>query len=416
MAADSAGRVMQLGAGELMRHTILALQRHGYEVYAIDRDPEAPGFTVADGHAPIDFADALAVTDYACTIEASLIIPVNDAGLMSATKASIALGLPGLSEDVAWRCLDKGEMRLAWRRAGLPQPDFHIVQNADEAHAAARDLGYPVVVKPTQGWGSRGVSRARDAHEMDIAYEAANDNCGLGKIIVETLLPGVLMTSDGLVRNGETSVLILGDVSQQAHERFLVNFALNYPAAFSATMTTLARQIIAGATMALGLRTGAFHCELMVIEDQVYLIELGARGGGGHLFGVIGEAGSGICAPAALAGLMLGEPVEIHPTRQHGVCYHFFTAPPGVIATIEGLEEGRSVPGIIDLGVQIRPGMSGGAVATDAARHGYCVAQGETREDAMAAAQAAIAKVRFVMEGPVRQDTADPPAEVSADE
>lgn len=416
MAAGSAHRVLQLGAGELMRHTIHALQRHGYEVYAIDRDPQAAGFAVANGHAPIDFADDMAVTDYARAIQADLIIPVNDAGVMSASKASNALGLPGIPKSVARRCLDKGEMRTAWHQTGLSQPDFHIVQTIGEARAAARDLGYPVVVKPTRGWGSRGVSRVHGPDQMDVAYEAASQNRGLGKIIVETLLPGVLMTSDGLVRNGETSVLILGDVSQQVHERFLVNFALNYPAAFPKTVITRARQLIAEATMALGLHLGTFHCELMVTDDQVQLIELGARGGGGHLFGVISEVGSGICAPAAFAALMLGEHVDIRPTRHRGVCYHFFTAPQGVIAAIEGLEEARCVSGIIDLGVQIKPGMTGGAVATDAARHGYCVAQGETREVAMAAARAAIAKVRFTMKGAEQHETADLSVDVSAHE
>jgi biotin carboxylase len=405
--SDRAGsdryRVLQLGAGELMRHTIRALQRHGYEVYAVDRDPKAPGFAVADGHAPVDFADAEAVTRYARAIGADFIMPVNDAGLMSASEASAALGLPGVPRDVALRCLDKGEMRLAWHRAGLPQPDFRVVRSLEEAHSAARDVGYPVVVKPTRNWGSRGVSRVRSTGEIEAAYADAKENRGNGAIIVETYLSGVLMSADGLVHDGETSVLILSDVTQQDHDRFLVNFALNYPAAFPPAVNAQARTLIGHATAALGLRTGAFHCELMVVEDRVHLIELAARGGGGHLFGMVSEAGSGICAPSALARLALGLPVDIRPRQERGVCYHFFSAPAGMVEAVHGVEEARSLPGILDFGVQIKPGMQSAAVSNDAARHGYCVAEGASREEAIAAAQAAISMVRFTMLG-------DPPA------
>ena len=378
-----------------MRHTIGALRRHGYEVYAVDRDPAAPAFAAADGSAPVDIRDAPAIIDYARRIGADLIMPVNEAGVMAEAVASAALGLPGLPVEVARRCLDKGEMRAAWRRAGLPQPDFRVVGTLEEARAAALDLGYPVVVKPTCGWGSRGVGLVPAAGELEDAYAAADAYRDGGAIIVETFLPGTLLTSDGFVRDGETSVLILGDVAQQNHRRFLVNFALNYPAAIPAAVEAEARRVIAGATEALGLRTGAFHCELMRVGDRVFLIELGARGGGGHLFGMITEAGSGVPAPPTLAALMLGRPADIRPLRRRGVCYHFFSAPEGVVTAIDGVDEARSVPGVLDFGVQIKVGMAGGEVAMDASRHGYCVAGGDSRDEAVAAARAAIARVRF---------------------
>jgi biotin carboxylase len=394
-------RILQLGAGRLMVPSVQILQAGGYEVYVVDRDPAAPGFAVADGHAPIDVVNAVAVCAYAHEIGADLILAVNEAGLLAASVASAQLGLPNLSPEVARRALDKGLMRDCWRNAGLPQPRYIVVERSEDIAAAAEKIGYPVVVKPTSNWGSRGVSFVADRKILAEAVMAAVESNRTGRFIVESALRGVEATVEGLVRNGIPSVLAKSDKEHQIHPRIRVAMALNYPAKFSATVLQRIDDVAGGAALALGIVDGAFHCECMVDGDDVWLVEMGARGGGGHIFGVIVEQVSGVSLPLALVRIFFREPTEITPRFQRGACYRFFGPPPGVFERAEGIEEARRLPGVLDIGIELTPGTHVGAIVSDADRPGFVVAAGATREEAMAAASAAIPRVKWVMSGSV---------------
>ncbi|MEO1646975.1 MAG: hypothetical protein AAFR67_17435, partial [Chloroflexota bacterium] len=117
-------RILQLGAGKLMTHSIRQIQALGHEVFVVDRNQYAPGFLVADGHAPIDLVDTPRMLAYARDISADAIVAVNDAGVLTAAEVSEALGLRGVSPDIALNALDKSKMRRLWTDAGLPQPRF----------------------------------------------------------------------------------------------------------------------------------------------------------------------------------------------------------------------------------------------------------------------------------------------------
>jgi biotin carboxylase len=391
--------VLHLGAGPLMRRTILRLKENGYRVFAVDRNPQAPALGVADGSAPVDVADAAGVAAYARQIGAEVLLPVNDLGVVTAARVSRELGLPGLAEDVAWRCVHKGQMRACWKAAGLPQPDFRAGPTLENFAEAARALGFPVLVKPAFGWGSRGVSLASSEGELPWSIDFARQAlpAGSSDLVVESFVAGTEMTIEGLVQHGEAHVLAWSDKEAQEHTRFRVAMALNYPARFATWQLDLARDTVKRAVQALGLENGAFHCECMVNNDGVWLIELAARGGGGHIFGQIVEAVSGVCMPDALVKIILGKPVPLKEGPQQGACYRFFTPPAGFFERVEGIEEARQTRGVLDLGFSMLPGTRVTPVETDAARPGYAVTTGATREEAMANADRAIAALHFVM-------------------
>lgn len=388
-------KVLQLGAGRLMVATTRILQRAGYETHAIDRDPEAPGFAVADGFAVIDIADPNGVADYANQIKADLILAVNDAGALSAAHASQRLGLPGIAPEVALRCLHKGLMREAWQKAGLPQPRFRVVGGPAEIRAAAAEISYPLILKPALNWGSRGVSLVENESGLPWAISFAEANSRTHEFIVEEYVRGTEMTVEGLVQNGKPYILAKSDKEAQPHPRFRVAMGLNYPAKFENWQLRCADELVGAAALATGLVNGAVHCECMINEKGVFLLELGARGGGGHIFHTIVEAVSGVSMPTALVKILLGEPVEIAPTRNGGACYRFFAPPPGVFHSVTGLEEARLLPGILDIGFAMQPGTVVGPVSDDASRPGYLVSADITREGAMTRANQALATLHF---------------------
>jgi biotin carboxylase len=389
--------ILQLGAGELMKHSIRQIQALGHKVYAIDKNPDAPAFAVADGHAAIDLVDVDGITNYAREIDANAILAVNEAGVLSAAHASQRLGLRGLDPDTAIKALDKGMMREAWDAAKLSQPKFVVVDSIEKIPQAAAEIAYPLILKPTMNWGSRGISRVNSAEELGWAMDFAATNQRTGRFIIEACVDGTEMTIEALMQDGEVSILAKSDKEHQPHPRFRVAMGLNYPAKFSADILAQTDELISNAAKALGLDNCAIHSEAMLLDGTVYLIEMGARGGGGHIFGQIVEAVSGVSMPQALIKILLGEKTDIQPKYQRGAVYRFFAPPQGIFMGAEGVEEARKLEGVLDFGFQMETGCVVRAIEGDADRPGYCVTTGANREEAMALADKAVGMMRFTM-------------------
>jgi biotin carboxylase len=389
--------VLQLGAGRLMCHSIRKLKEIGLRVLAADGASDAPGFALVEDHTVLDIRDTAAVAGFAQSKGVDLILAVNEAGVLAAAEASHQLGLPNLPPDVALRCLHKGLMRQAWEQTGLPQPSFRRVAFSEEIAAAASSIGYPVILKPAMNWGSRGVSRVAEAGDLSWAIDYARAHCRDGEFIVEQCISGTEMTIEGLVKRGEAHILAQSDKEPQEHPKYRVAMALNYPARFADWQLRRAAEVVSQAAQALGIENGAFHCECMVNDTDVFLLEMGGRPGGGHIFGQIVEAASGVCMPQALVRLLLGDNPDIRPVHHRGACYKFFAPPPGVFRQALGISEASRLSGILDFGFQMNPGTIVAPIAGDADRPGYAVATGDTREEAIENADRAIASIRYVM-------------------
>ena len=392
--------ILHLGAGPWMCHSIHRLRAAGYIVHTLDGNPASPGFALSDAFAPIDFSDVDAVVDYARAVNADLILPINEPGVWSAAQASQRLSLPGIPTEIAWRCLHKGRMRLAWAEAGLQQPAFHIVNRPGFIADAADALGYPVVLKPTFGWGSRGVSVLRSPRDLSWARGFAHQHARQPDYVVESFVEGTELTIEGLVRDGDAQVLAVSDKRHQIHPRYCVAMELNYPADLEPGVLDEVEATVKKAVTALGLTHGPFHAECLLNDEGVWLVELGARGGGSHIFGQIVEAVSGVCMPVALVKLLLGQNVDIRPRFRRGACYRFFAPPPGVFQAISGLDAARRQPGILDLDFAMQPGTLVESIAGDADRPGFVVARDATREEARTNADRALACISFVVRSP----------------
>ncbi|MBV8579530.1 MAG: ATP-grasp domain-containing protein [Candidatus Eremiobacteraeota bacterium] len=389
--------VLLLGAAQYLAPSIVALRAAGFRTVTLDRDVSAPGHAFADAFAVASLSDAMEITKAARDVNASVIVPGTEAGVIAAAEASERLGLPTIGVELALRCTDKTAMRAAWQAAGLAQPMFRAVESPDALESALQDFGLPAVVKPARNGGSKGVSVVLSPDAIPFAVDDAVANSADGRFIVERFVPGPLLTADGFVRGDEVFVAIVGDVETQSSTRHRVNLALNYPAAYPPAVVAEARALITAAIRGLGLRTGAFHIECIVGDDGVVLVEVAARGGGSYLSSTIVGAVCGLSGPVTFAQLLLGDPVALRPLHERGAVLRFLQAPDGIVDEIDGLEQARALPGIVELDVALTPGSRGGPVAFDNARHGHVVAVGATRAEAVARADAAARTIAFRM-------------------
>ena len=158
--SPSATRVMLLGSGELGKEVIIALQRLGVEVIAVDRYANAPGHQVAHRAYVIDMTDAAALLELVEKERPQLIVPeieaLNTDALVEIERLGLASVIPTV-KAVQLTMNREGIRRLAAEELGLPTSPYAFA-NSLEALQKAIDsgIGYPCFVKPTMSSSGKG--------------------------------------------------------------------------------------------------------------------------------------------------------------------------------------------------------------------------------------------------------------------
>eukprot|EP01037_Dinobryon_pediforme_P023810 gene23810-25383_t len=149
--SPSATKVMLLGSGELGKEVIIALQRLGVEVIAVDRYADAPGHQVAHRAHVIDMTDGAALTALIATEQPDLIVPEIEA---IATETLVELELAGKARVIptaraAWLTMNReGIRRLAGEALGLATSPYRFADSLEQLQAATSQIGFPCVIKP----------------------------------------------------------------------------------------------------------------------------------------------------------------------------------------------------------------------------------------------------------------------------
>ena len=391
-------RVLQLGGGVLMARSIQKIQELGYEVYCVDMNAQAPAFAFANGHAAVNISDVEGVGKYADEIGADVVLALNDAGVLPAVYANKKRGLKCYDPEQVKYFTDKGYMRQRWKEFGVAQPKFHVCTNAEEIATAIHEIGFPCIVKPCMMWGSRGVSKVNNENDIAFATQFAMENARGARYIVEEFMSGTEVSIEGLFKDGKAYILAKADKELQQHDNYRVTIQINYEAALSPAILNEIDELVAKAGQAMGFESGALHAECMVTPEGVKMIEMAGRPGGGHIFGAIVEAVSGVSMPQALTQILLGEDMDPSARFHRGACYKFFNAPEGVFQGIEKLDEAFRMPGIIDLGFTMAEGTVVRTMDHGANRPGYIVTEGNNRAEAIGRAEAAFAALKFNMQ------------------
>jgi biotin carboxylase len=387
-----------LGAGPYCVPAIRAVREAGYRAVVVDRNPEAPGLAIADVARAVDLADAPSVLAVARDERIDGVLPLNEFGVPTAGHVAQELGLPGLTPRTAALACDKGLMRERWRHDGLPNADFRVVLTEQEARAACAEIGLPVVLKPADsGGGGRGVSVVRDEAEIGWAYGFARTPARNGRVVVERFLDGVELTIESISYRGEVHVLAISDKIKPPL-RTRVATSLTYPAELSEAVAEDVRALARAAVRSLGITDGPSHLELIVTDDGPVLLELGARGGGGHIFSMIVEAVSGVPMVRESARVLVGDEPDLRIRHERGCVYKLFAPHGGVIRAIEGLDAARAMPGVLAIGVTRKPGDILGDLVDSLQRSGFAVVSGADRQEAVRRADAVSETVHFVLD------------------
>lgn len=391
-------RIIVLGASRYYSRSIAAARAAGYYVIAADRNPAAEGFAAADVGVQCDIVDREAVLRLARDHRVDAIVPVNDYGVPTAAYVARVLGIPGISEECARLSTDKKAMRERWSEAGVPCPRVAVASTRAEFDRATEITGFPCILKPAHGIGgaSRGVIVVPDRSALDQAITFSQSFYDDKATLVESFVDAELEHSaEVIVSRGAPYVIAISD-KVKTPLPYRVDKSVIYPTRLSGGKKELLVDTIESAVRALDINVGAAHVELASTKGGCVLFELGARCGGGGTPEPIVHYSTGVDEFVETVRVLAGDdPINLVPIRTYGAVYHFLTPPPGRVTGVNGVDYVKTMDGVLDAEVFVKPGDFIESVTVGTQRAGFVIAGAPTREGALAIALEAEQRIRI---------------------
>ena len=299
------------------------------------------------------------------------VVATDERTALVAALVADALGLPHAAPAAAAIAADKRRFRERMREAGLPHPTFDLVPPGADPAPVARALGYPVVIKPLHLSASRGVMRADDPDQLarrvarlrrllddpEVAA-GAPDPAAARHVLVERFVPGPEVALEGLLERGALRVLAVFDKPDPLDGPVFAETIYVTPPERDPAEIAAVERAVAAAAAAIGLTEGPVHAEIRLPPGGAPMVlELAARSIGG-LCGRVLRFGAGISLEEVVIGHAAG--IEVGALVRAGATASGVMMLPveeeGVLVEVSGLEQARSVPGVQDAIITMRPG------------------------------------------------------------
>jgi phosphoribosylglycinamide formyltransferase 2 len=281
--SPSATKVMLLGSGELGKEVIIALQRLGVEVIAVDRYANAPGHQVAHRAHVINMADGAALRALIEKEKPDLVVPEIEA---IATDMLVQLEKEGqrvipMARAAQLTMNREGIRRLAAETLGLPTSPYKFANSLEEMQAAIDSgIGYPCIIKPVMSSSGKGQSKVDNASEVQAAWDYAGKGSRVnqGRVIVEGFIDFdyeiTQLTVRAIGANGETETHFCEPIGHvQVHGDYVESWQ---PMAMTPLALQRSREIAKKVTDNLG-GLGIFGVELFIKGDNVWFSEVSPR-------------------------------------------------------------------------------------------------------------------------------------------
>lgn len=368
-------------AGKWQRQGIREARALGLKVLAIDSDPHAEGFIDADKKIVSSFVDYTKVIDAVRNTGLNIRGAVSfcsEVGMELASIINQELGLPGLRPELCQRLVDKALQRKIWTENNIPGPRWEVYNDIDKAIAAIDIFGFPLVVKPSDSSGSRGVTILESSQEdingaLNRAYQYSRN----GNILIESYMNGTEYTVETFGCNGKIHVLAVTEKKKIEGTRGTVAYELATPD-ISDEIVMQITDVVKDSYIALGYMEGPGHAEVILKDDDsVGMVEVAGRGGGFMVFDRFVPKVSGVNLPRLTILHAIGEDIGGIVITEKAAVLRFIPTRPGLLKSISGIEVANALTGV-DADTFVQVGATFVAAETDADRLGYILSCANT--------------------------------------
>ena len=371
--------VLVFGVGELQLSIINRANRKGLFTVGIDPCEDAYAKDACQAFEVVGGQDFEATLSVAKKYDVSAVVTAaTDKTLVMMARVAKELNLPFYSVETAQWSTDKYQMKQRFIEGGVPCAQGRLIHNAAEA----KDLFFPVICKPRDNSGSRGVKLCRDVNELQECIDEALDNSKLDTVLVEEFIEGREFSIESLHYDGKSDVI---QFTEKRTTEFPYNVELGHkqPANLTDDERQQIRDIISKIAVCMNFENCPSHTELKVNDRGVFVIETSPRLGGDYITSTLTPLSTGINLEDQLLHIALGEKVDTVTGRvdkASAVC--FFSLPEGEVTAINPrINEIASWPNIHSFELKLHVGDKVNQITSSLNRYGQFIVTGNSRAE-----------------------------------
>ncbi len=390
--------ILILGGGTMQLPAARIARRKGWKVFVAAKSIDSAMRPLADEALEVDLQDRDGMVAVAQELRARHgLHGVFTAGTdFSTTVAWVAekLRLPGIPYAVALNATDKSRMRARFHAKGVACPRFFTVEESSagpEGRAGELPDGFsfPLVVKPVDNMGARGVRRVDGPEDYPAAVQTALGQSRTRRVIVEEFMEGPELSLDAVVFHGQATVCGVAD-RHIFFPPYFVELGHTMPSELDPELLRQAEEVFLAGIRALGIRNGAAKGDIKLTPAGPAIGEIAARLSGGYMSGWTFPLSCGVEVTEAALNIAVGRPPgDLTPRFAAVSAERAFISIPGRVQALEGLPEVRQVDGLQELFLRVRVGDRVRLPANNLEKCGNVITRASTRARAVAAADQA---------------------------
>lgn len=275
-------KIVIIGAGEFQIQLIEKAKELGYETHVFAWEEGAEGKEISDYFYPISIIEKELILEKCRDINPECVVSIgSDLAVLTVNYISRKLGLNANPEEVDQIATNKYEMRKAFQKANVETPKFlKVNQVTEDLYDELKSFEFPLIVKPTDRSGSRGIRKINSLEEIEEAIHSAVKESFEKYAIIEEYVEGNEYSCETISYEGEHYILAITKKYTTGSPDFIETAHIQ-PSDIPEDKKSDIICEIKKALDALHIKTGASHCEFKLSNNgKVRIIEIGARMGG----------------------------------------------------------------------------------------------------------------------------------------
>lgn len=378
----------------------------GLHVVVSDMNPHAPGFAIADDTIIANTYDVDATVEKAREYHHKVrsidgvICMAADVPLTVASVAS-ALGLPGISIETARLSADKLAMKKCFAESAIPIPWFSPVESYDHLVSLVKEKDYPLVLKPVDSRGARGVLKLDSRVDLKWAFRHSLEFSPSSRVMVEEFLQGPQISTESFIVDDHAYTPGFTDRNYEFLERFtpyMIENGGQQPSILDRQKQEAVAHMAEDAGKALGIVNGICKGDMVLTSEGPKVIEIAARLSGGWFSTDQIPLATGVDFLGIALRIALGEEVpeaDMIPRYQKGVAIRYFFPEPGRVVEILNADRFNNVSWVHKLGFFVKTGDVIEPVTNHTKRAGFVITEGKDRQEAVSRAIEVIKTVQI---------------------
>lgn len=404
--------ILLLGASQDQLFIIKTARDMGVGTVVIDANEDAPGIKMADIGAAIDFSRIDEVVAFINDLHSKKVNVCGVATMGSDVPHIVAeisnhYGWVGPSFKSGQVTTDKYKMKMELQKNGIPIPWFQEITSVSDLQQAVVQRGYPLVIKPTDRSGSRGVLMIEKGCNLAEMYERSKEISFSGTVQVEEFLEGMQISTETVMFQGKGVTPGIAERNYSQFKNFLPQIMENggwIPTELSSNDQKDIENLVVRTSLALGITDGTTKGDVVMTRKGPKIIELAARLSGGDFCESLIPLSSGVNIVKAAVQIAIGEKPnfeELKPKFQKAVVNRYFFPNPGKLIKIEGIQEVMEQKWVKKLEFWYKVGDNVPKASNHSQRFGVFIVVGENRGEVDARSAWVYDKINIVTEAVV---------------